>query len=137
MNVKTLIAGLAGGAVMFGSGFVIYALLFADFFSVDMSGDPPVISSIIIGELIYGVLLAVLFSRMGVATLAEGVKIGALIGFIIGLAVGFGNHGANQGESLAFYFVNAISWAVRWALGGALIGQLLSTKSKKEAAIAT
>ena len=136
MNIKTLVAGLAGGAVMFGLGFLIYGLLFADFFSVDMSNNPPVFSSIILGELVYGILLAMLLSRMGITSMVDGLKIGALIGFIIAVANGLGQHGAGQAESLSFYFVNAISWAVRWALGGALIGQLLSMNTRSERAVA-
>ena len=125
MNTKTLIAAVAGGLTLFVTGGIFYVLLLGDFFTVDVTKDPPDLLFIAPGEIVFGCLLAWIFSRSGTSTVAGGAKDGALIGFLIALGYGLLLYGSTTIADLTLYLADAVVWAVRFAAAGAVIGWLL------------
>ncbi len=122
MNTKTLIAAAAGGLTLFLTGGLIYVLLLADFFTVEVSRDPANLLYIVPGELVFGCLLAWVLSCCGASSVVDGAKYGALVGFLIALGYGLIMYGATTITDLTHYLVEAVVWAVRFACAGAVIG---------------
>ncbi len=135
MNTKTLIAGLAGGASLFLMGSLFYFLLLPDFFDTSIANQSPLIVPIVLGELVFGILLAMVFTRSGVSSLNDGAKAGAMIGALVALANGLILFGAlDGGNTLTQLLVDAVVWGVRWGVAGAVIGKLLTAKEELVAA---
>ncbi len=122
MNSKALVASLAGGLILFLTGFVFYALLLADFFAIEAAKDPPNYLSIVLGEIAFGFLLAWVLSRTGTTSLGDGAKAGALVGFLIALAYGLLLYGSTTMADMTYYLADAMIWALRYAAAGAVIG---------------
>lgn len=122
MNTKTLIAAAAGGLTLFLTGGLVYALLLADFFMVEVSRDPANLLYIVPGELVFGCLLAWVLSCCGTSSVVDGAKNGALIGFLIALGYGLLMYGTTTIADLTYYLVDVVVWAVRFACAGAVIG---------------
>ena len=122
MNTKMIVAAVAGGLTLFLLGGLIYVLLLADFFTVDVSRDPANLLYIVPGELVFGCLLAWVLSCYGTSTVVDGAKNGALIGFLIALGYGLIMYGTTTIADLTLYLVDSVVWAVRFACAGAVIG---------------
>ncbi len=122
MNTKTLIAGVAGGLVLFLTGGLVYVLLLADYFTFEVSRETANLLYIVPGELVFGCLLAWLLSCCGVSSVVDGAKNGALIGFLIALGYGLLLYGSTTIADLTYYLVDVVVWAVRFACAGAVIG---------------
>ena len=122
MNTNTLIAAVIGGLTLFVTGFIIYVLLLADFFAIDVAQDPPSLLPIVLGEICFGFLLAWVFGRTGTSSVGDGARDGAIIGFVIALAYGLILFGATTIADLPYYLSEAVAWAVRYAVAGAAIG---------------
>lgn len=125
MDTKTLVAGLAGGVVLFLTGYVFYVLLMADFFAFDVAKDPPSIPFIIGGELVFGILLAWVCNLANVRNAVEASKLGALLGFLVAIGIGLLMHGSTNVTTLEVYLVDSVIWAVRFTVAGAVVGWLL------------
>ncbi len=129
MNTKTLVAGVAGGLTLFLTGFIFYGLLLADFFYTAVTKDPLSFPFIVLGEVLFGYLLAWIFGHAGTATLADGARNGAIIGFLIALAYGLIQYGATTIADLSYYLVDAVVWAVRFGAAGAVVGWYLGRET--------
>ncbi|MBS1946412.1 MAG: hypothetical protein JST47_01460 [Bacteroidetes bacterium] len=91
MNPKKLIlAGIAGGIVIFLLGYLTYGMLLMDFFdkhagAVKNTGRNPnqmLFLYLILGNIIYGFLLAYIFGKAKIASIGNGLVTGAIIGFL-------------------------------------------------------
>ena len=122
MNTKTLIAAVAGGLTLVVTGGLVYVLLLADFFTVDVTRESANLLYIVPGELVFGCLLAWVLSCCGASSVVDGAKYGALVGFLIALGYGLIMYGAMDITDLTHYLVEAVVWAVRFACAGAVIG---------------
>lgn len=122
MNSTTLVGAFIGGIVLFLTGGLVYGLLLADFFTVDVSRDSVNLLYIIPGELVFGCLLAWVLSRYGVASVGDGAKNGALIGLLVALGYGLLLYGSTTIADFTYFLAEAVVWAVRYALAGAAIG---------------
>ena len=134
MTTKTLIAGIAGGAALFGMGSLVYLALLPDFFAVDTAKNPPGFLFIILGEVVFGLFMAMLFSGRGINTMAAGAKHGAILGGIIALGTGLIFMGAYDFASMSYHLGEVVAWAVRWGVAGAVVGQLLAVKQEEPVA---
>jgi len=122
MNTKTLIAAAAGGLTLFVTGGLVYVLLLADFFTVEVTRESANLLYIVPGELVFGCLLAWVLSCCGASTVLDGAKYGALIGCLIALGYGLLLYGATTIADLTYHLADAVVWAVRFACAGAVIG---------------
>ncbi len=89
MNKKVMIGSVVGGVVAFFLGWVIFGMLLSGFYKANMTVyeglmiDPPNMVGIAIGNLMWCVLLAVLFNKMGIADLVQGAIWGGLTFFLV------------------------------------------------------
>lgn len=77
-----LLAGIAGGITDFLLGFLMYGMLFHDYFG----GGEPNMTYIFLGCMSYGFFMSYLLVNLGnLMTFVSGLKAGATIGFFVGL----------------------------------------------------
>ena len=134
MTSKTLVAGIAGGLTLFATGMLVYVLFLPDFFAIEGASSQPGYLYIVLGEIAYGLLIALLFSRMGVNSMAAGAQQGALLGGMIALGMGLIYYGAYTFAGADYYLAEVVVWAVRWAVAGAVVGRLLAVKQAEPVA---
>lgn len=121
MNVKNfLLAGIAGGITDFLLGWVLYGMLFHEYFG----GMEPNLVYIFLGCMMFGFLMSYIFVRFAnLVTFVSGLKAGAVIGLLIGLMNNFFMH-SNAGE-----VVNYEKFAVDVVIGiimGAVVGAVVA-----------
>ena len=137
MNTKTLIIGIAGGIVVFLTGFLIYGILMMEYFASNMNSypgftkDPIEIWAIALGNIIWGVLLAYVFNLGGLKTAGSGALNGAMLFFLFSLGTNIVSYGQNNLYSLPLSFVDALCMAILGCLGGALTGWLMGKTTAK------
>lgn len=137
MNTKTLIIGIAGGIVVFLTGFLIYGILMMEYFANNMNSypgftkDPIEIWAIALGNIIWGVLLAYVFNLGGLKTAGSGALNGAMLFFLFSLGTNIVSYGQNNLYSLPLSFVDALCMAILGCLGGALTGWLMGKNTAK------
>jgi len=134
MNTKVLLAGLAGGIVAFLLGWVIFGMLLMGYYEANMIHYDGLIKGegemhlglMFLSNLMLSMMLAYVFSRMGVNDLKGGLIAGAIIGFLVYLSVDLGfmammNMFANHTMVVVDVLANTV-WA---ALIGAVVGLML------------
>jgi hypothetical protein len=137
MNTKTLIIGVAGGIVVFLTGFLIYGILTMEYFASNMNSypgftkDPMEIWAIALGNVIWGVLLAFVFNLGELKTAGSGALHGAILFFLFSLGTNIVSYGQNNLYSLPLSFVDALCMAILGCLGGALTGWLMGKTTSK------
>jgi len=87
MNAKNfLAAGIAGGITDFLLGWLLYGMLFRDYFG----GKEPNLGLIFGGCLMFGFLMSYIYVRWAnLVTLSSGLTAGAVIGLILGIMNNF------------------------------------------------
>jgi len=137
MNTKTLFIGIAGGIVVFLTGFLIYGILMMEYFANNMNSypgftkDPMEIWAIALGNIIWGVLLAFVFNLGGLKTAGSGALHGAILFFLFSLGTNIVSYGQSNLYSLPLSFVDALCMAILGCLGGALTGWLMGKTTTK------
>ncbi len=91
MDIKRLIIGtVVGGITLYILGYIIWNMLFVEFFAANAGSatgvvkDPQVVWAIAVGTLSYAALLTLAIgTRAASTTIVEGLKIGAIVGFLM------------------------------------------------------
>jgi hypothetical protein len=89
MNTKTLLGALIAGVVSFLLGWLIFGILLMDFYSANMvqytglMKNPPEFLIIAIANIVYGLLLAWIFSIANINTVSKGFSAGIIIGLLM------------------------------------------------------
>ena len=134
MNMKVLLAALVGGVVAFLMGWLIWGIGLMGYYEANMIHYDGLMKSeeefnlvlMFLGNLVLSTLMAILFHRMGVASLMGGAMTGALIGSLFFLHVDLGflammNYFATPMLVVVDVLANAV-----WGAGiGAVIGLML------------
>ncbi|MHB1178500.1 MAG: hypothetical protein ACYCZO_09225 [Daejeonella sp.] len=137
MNTKTLINGLAGGVVIFLTGYVVYGMIMMNYFMSNMVPypglikDPMELWAMAIGNIVLGILLAYILNLGGVVSVSRGASIGAIVFFLIGLGVNLTMYAQMNMSPLHVGFVDSICMAVLGALAGAVIGWMMGRSVAK------
>jgi len=137
MNVKSLIIGIAGGIVVFLTGFLIYGILMLEYFVNNTNSfpgfnkDPMEIWSVASGNIIWGVLLSYVFNLGEIKTASVGALHGAILFFLFSLGMNIVSYGQYNLYSLPLSIVDAFCMAILGCFGGALTGWLLGQTSTK------
>ncbi len=132
MDVKRFSIGTAVGAVvLFGTGWVIFNYLFADFYAanvgsatgVDRAPDAQIMWAFVVSAVTYAAAIAYALGRSAAPwTLAEGAKVGAVVGFLLWATADFGLYGFTNIANLNRTMVDPLLELIHGALGGAAIG---------------
>jgi uncharacterized membrane protein YagU involved in acid resistance len=142
MNTRVLVATVAGGAAMFLFGFLIYGLLLdASVMKPNMNvyaglmKDPPDWISLILANLVYSFLLALVFDKWAsIRTASGGAVGGAILVFLITLTMQLFNMAfMNLAKNFTPAIADILGGTVLGALTGAAIGWALGFMSRETA----
>jgi hypothetical protein len=136
MNAQKLLIGtIAGGITLFAAGFIIYVWLFGD---SNIGMEPAAegfmlenikFPTIILMELVYGLLLTIILIWRGVTNFSSGLSAGALIGLLIGFTFGLDLFSTTGLVNFNYVLYEAITYAVRYGLAGGVIALLIKSKN--------
>lgn len=136
MNIKKLlIGGIAGGIVFFLLGWLVYGTLLTDFMrhnpgKIGLTGRiEPDYLYLSIGQLLYGFLLAYIFLKANVHSIAGGIVTGAIVGGLMAAAVDFTMYGTTIILSKKLVLADVLAAAVMAAIAGAVIAAVTGKKS--------
>jgi hypothetical protein len=134
---RMLLAGIAGGVVFFLLGFLFYGVLLAKFFAANQGTaqgvmkEPPTWWALILGNLAYGFLLAVIYERWAsISTFATGARAGAIIGALVAFSVDFNMLGTTNISTLNGALVDVVVFTVMSAVVGGVVGLVLGRGGK-------
>jgi hypothetical protein len=136
MDAKRLLIGaLVGGITMYLVGYLIWALVFADFFAANAGSaqgvgrDAPVLWARALGTLSLATLVTLAIGWAGASSVGEAFKIGALVGFLVWFGVDFIRYGNTNVWNLTNTVVDPVLEIIRTGVGGAVIGAVLGRSS--------
>ncbi|HVM89664.1 MAG TPA: hypothetical protein VMT76_15855 [Puia sp.] len=128
MNIsKFILAGIAGGILIFLLGYLTYGLLLADFFTkhagpakgAGRDMQQLLFLYLFIGNLLFGFLLAYVISKSGITTIGKGFICGATVGFLANAANGCITFATTWLISRTALAADAVSFAVVSGIVGA------------------
>ena len=139
MNTKKiLVGGIVGGVAFFLLGWLIYGILLAGYFAAN--GNPSIMRpmdqmiwwALILSNLSWGFVLAIIFSWSNTSGWMAGAKKGAIFGLMTALAIDLGYYAmSTMYSSVAPILVDIIATIVMVGIGGSLIAWAMS-KVRKE-----
>jgi len=133
MDTKRLVIGtLAGGIMMYLVGYLIWGMVFADFFAANggsatgVARESNIVWAVVLGTLSLGALVTLAVgSQSGDATIMNGFKVGAIVGFLVWFGVDFIHYGVRNLSNLTATIVDPLLEIVRTGIGGAVIALVL------------
>jgi hypothetical protein len=138
MNLKTLFIGIAGGIIIFFSGFLIYGILLMDYFAANVISFPGLIKepmeiwAVGLGNIFWGILLAYSLNFSNTKTGLQGALYGTIVFFLFGLGSNFVLFGQYNLMSLFMTIVDALCMALMGGISGLVIGWLLGKNSDSQ-----
>ena len=133
MDIKRLVIGtVAGGIALFILGYVIWNMLFVEFFAANAGSatgvvkDSQVVWALSLGSLCYAALLTLAIgTRAGSATIVEGLKIGAIVGGLMWFAVDLTLYAVWNVSNLTAAIADSLLELIRAGISGAVIAAVL------------
>ena len=139
MMIKRFVAAVAAGSVtMLLVGVLLYGFVFAGLFregALTLPGvmkQKPEILWILLGQVGFGVLLALVVSWRGATSVAKGAWTGALVGFLMAVGYDFAQYGTTNLWTLKATLVDPFITAALVASGGGVIGLVLGRLSAEQ-----
>lgn len=136
MNTQKLLIGtVVGGITLFAAGYIIYMWLFGNAnIGMEPSADGIMmdnikIPTIILMELVYGLLLTMILIWKGTGNFSSGLSTGALVGLLIGFTFGLDLFSTTSLVNFNYVLFSAVTYAVRYGLAGGVISLVIKTKS--------
>ena len=134
MEIKRFIIGtVVGGIALYILGYVIWELVFADFFAandgsaIGVAKDPQVIWALALGSLCYAALLTLAIgTRAGSATIVEGLKVGAIVGGLMWFGVDLILYAVWNVSNLTAAIADSVLELIRAGISGAVIAAVLA-----------
>ncbi|HLY70582.1 MAG TPA: hypothetical protein VKR53_12695 [Puia sp.] len=138
---KSLLAGIAGGVVLFLLGYLIYGMLLADFMkthagtATGVARNPSEYMLWLIGvaNLIYGFMLVYIFGKAGISTAGSGFATGAIVGLLTSASTDCINYATTNLLTGSGMAADIVSFAVLSGVAGAVIGWVKGTGKKAAA----
>lgn len=129
MDTRRLATGtLVGGVILYVVGYLIFDLMFADFYAANagsatgVARDPQLVWAVALGSLSYAALVTLAIgSRAGSSNIGAGLKIGAVVGFLLWFTVDFILYGVTNVANLTRAVVDPLLELVRGGIAGAVI----------------
>ena len=141
MNTKNfLIGGIVGGVVYFLLGYLFYGVLLTDFFrdhpgtatNVDRGMENMVWWSLILGNLLFGFLLAYIFAKAGVSTVSNGLVTGGIVGFLMCSSIQLTMYGTTNIMSKQGMAAEIAAFTVMSAIVGAVIAAVIGMLNRTQ-----
>lgn len=140
MNTKNfLLGGIVGGIVYFLLGWLLYGNLMHQYFkdhpglatNVDRVMDEFVWWALALGNLLAGFLLAYIFSKAGVTTLASGLITGGVIGLLMSASMDCITYATTNMISKHTAVADICTFTVMSAVTGAVVGAVMGMGRSK------
>lgn len=133
MNMKRLLIGsIVGGVAIYILGYVIWEVVFADFFAANAGSaegvprEAEIYWASGLGALLYAALLTMTIeARSGATSVVDGLKAGAIVGFLLWGTADFTFFGAFNLLNLNATIADTVLEAVRAGIAGAVIAAVL------------
>lgn len=132
MNTKAILAGLAGGVFAFFGGWLVYGVLLMDYFMSHttkydgLMKDPPDFIFIIISNLAWGFLYALIFHRWAnVKSFGPGFSKGLALSFLWMLMFDSSMYAFYNLNTLTFIGVDIVVGTLFGGLVGGVVGIVL------------
>lgn len=146
MNTKNfIVGGLVGGVIYFLLGWLFYGNLMNQYFmdhpgtatNVERPMEEFVWWSLVLGNLLFGFLLAYVFAKSGVATLTAGLITGGIVGLLACAAIDFTMYGTTNIASKRMIAADIAVFTVMSSIVGAIIGAINGMLNKTAAVTST
>jgi hypothetical protein len=133
VDVKRFAIGtVAGGITLMAVGYVIWNMLFVDFFAANAGSaigvvkDPQLMWALALGALCYAALLTLAIeTRAGSATIVEALKTGAIVGGLMWFAVDFTLYAVWNVSNLTAAIADSVLEMIRAAISSGVIAAVL------------
>lgn len=134
---KRILASVVGAIVLFLLGWLMYGMLFADFFANNSGSATGVMKSnedmdlvyLFIGNLFQAYLLVYIFGKWAnVSTFMGGLTNGIIIALIMGYGWNLISLGTSNVYNMTAALVDPLVWAIMYGITGGVIGWLLGYK---------
>ena len=137
MDFKKLITGaITGGILFFLLGWLIYGNLLAGFMKANPGKATGVDRTdmdfmyLAIGNLLSGLLLAYIFAKAGVSSMANGFVTGGVLGFLMSASYDCVMYGTTFIASKKMIMADVIAYTVMCAVVGAIVALVMGKMSK-------
>ena len=135
---KLLIGGIVGGILYFGLGYLVYGNLLMNFMKdhpgtatgVDRAMEDFDFLYLAIGNLAMGFLLAYVFVKSNVTSLAGGLVTGGIIGALVSVAYDCMIYGTTNVISKTAMAADVAATTVMCAIIGAVVGMIMGMGKK-------
>jgi uncharacterized membrane protein len=139
MNTKRfLIGGFSAGVTFFLLGWLFYGNLLADFFTenagsatgINRDENSMIFWAIILGNLLFGFLLAYIFEKAGIRSFVSGFTTGGVIGFLVSAAVDLTMYGSTNLMNTTALGVDIALMTIMSAIAGGVGGAVMGSAKK-------
>ena len=137
MDIKKLLTGgIVGGILYFLLGWLIYGMLLMDFMNNhpgtagNVNKAEPDFLYLIIGNLAMGFLLAYVFVKSSISSLAAGLVTGGIVGLLVCVGVDSVIYATTTIASKTAMAVDVAAFTVMSAIVGAVVGMVLGMGKK-------
>ena len=137
MDIKKLLTGgIVGGILYFLLGWLIYGMLLMDFMNNhpgtagNVNKAEPDFLYLIIGNLAMGFLLAYVFVKSSISSLAAGLVTGGIVGLLVCVSVDSVIYATTTIASKTAMAVDVAAFTVMSAIVGAVVGMVLGMGKK-------
>lgn len=139
MNTKRFfLGGISAGVTFFLLGWLLYGNLLMDTLAenagsatgVNRDPESMVFWALILGNLLFGFLLAYVFEKAGIRTFVSGFTTGGVIGFLTSAAVDLTMYGTTNLMTTTGLAVDIAVMTIISAIAGGVGGAVMGTTSK-------
>lgn len=139
MDIKKLLAGgIAGGVAFFLLGWLIYGMLLANFMATHTGtagnlarpNNEMLFLYLIIGNLAQGLLLAYIFLKGNVSTMAGGLVTGAIVGLLVSVSLNCIMYATSTINSKTGMAADVVAATIMTAIAGAVVAMVLGMGKK-------
>jgi len=133
---KLLLGGITGGIAFFFLGWLIYGMLLMNFMAThpgtvgNVDRAQPDFMYLIIGNLFMGLLMAYIFVRANVNSLAGGLVTGGIVGLLIAVGYDCMMYATTNIISKTAMAADVAAMTVMSAIVGAIVGLVLGMGKK-------
>lgn len=134
---KRILATILGALVLFLLGWLMYGMLFADFFSKNAGSATGVMKSnedmdmllLFVGNIFQAYLLVYIFGKWAnISTFIGGLTNGIILALIMGYGWNLLGFATSNVYNLTATLVDPLIWAIMYGIAGGVIGWVLGYK---------
>jgi len=132
MNKRLMIGSLVGMVALYAVGYVIWEMVFADFFAANagsatgVAKDPQLIWAVALGSLLYAALITLMLESKGATSPVDALKVGAVVGLLLWGTTDFIMFGYFNLNNLTATIADVVLEGVRGGIAGAIIAVVLA-----------